>query len=98
MKSVRMVCVSFSPAEPVRSYSPCIVPGRPHLEQNAQHAADSLSRSNTPGAAHSMSANTPKIGMYMAMTMEPTIAPMTTIMRGSMRLVSCSVVDSTSSS
>lgn len=96
MKSVRMVCVTFSPAAPVRSYKPCIVLDPPDLEPDARMIADSLARSSAARAGHSMSAKTPKMGMYMAMTMEPTMAPMTTIMSGSMRLVSCSVVDSTS--
>lgn len=37
-----------------------------------------------------------KIGMYSAMIMPPMSDPRTTIMSGSIRLVSCSVVDSTS--
>ena len=49
-------------------------------------------------ATYSMRLKIPKIGMYIAMTMLPMIAPMTTIMIGSMRLVSWSVVASTSSS
>ena len=55
-------------------------------------------RTNATHKAQLMRSKIPKIGMYSAMTIEPMIAPMTTIMSGSMRLVSCSVVDSTSSS
>ena len=49
-------------------------------------------------AAHLMTLKMLKMGMYRPMTMNPMMPPMMTIMIGSMRLVSCSVVDSTSSS
>lgn len=43
-----------------------------------------------------ISSKTPKMGMYIAMIMAPMMEPSTAIMSGSMRLVSASVVASTS--
>jgi hypothetical protein len=59
--------------------------------RTAQWAGDEQS-----GARYLMRSKTPKIGMYIAMIIEPMMDPMTTIMIGSMRLVSWSVVASTS--
>ena len=49
-----------------------------------------------PGSSYLIRSKTPKMGIYIAMIMEPMIAPMTTIMIGSMSDVSASVVASTS--
>ena len=43
-----------------------------------------------------MRSNTPKIGMYRAMIIAPMMEPRTAIISGSIRLVSASVVASTS--
>jgi hypothetical protein len=48
-----------------------------------------------PAAGHSTSSMTLKIGMYSAMTIDPTMPPRTPIISGSISAVSDSVVDST---
>jgi len=48
------------------------------------------------GSHYLMRLKMPKIGMYIAMIIDPMMDPMTTIMSGSIRLVSWSVVASTS--